>query len=240
MTAEQPDRPNKRPWFQFSLLTAIVMMLVAGGLLWLNLDNCGRPFEYSDRAFGPGTISPRLYVLADVVFYLAVLFITGLFSKWLFRQLMIAHSPVRPILIFIIGGCLYGYIGAYMNSNPYLPNGVHCAPFPPMATQFKQWAWKPSSLWLTSYVLCKVASEVDSGIWDTKSGYMFRSYSQRKRYFCFSMSLGASGGGVLGLLWAYLKNRKRLKNLMTAVTALCESLVRRQDRRRKQREASKP
>jgi hypothetical protein len=31
-----PDAPTKRPWFQFSLATAIVMMLVAGGLIGAN------------------------------------------------------------------------------------------------------------------------------------------------------------------------------------------------------------
>ena len=31
------DAPKKRPWFQFSLMTAIMMMLTAGGLLGLNL-----------------------------------------------------------------------------------------------------------------------------------------------------------------------------------------------------------
>jgi len=36
MTVEQPDKPKKRPWFQFSLMTAIVVMLAASGLLGLN------------------------------------------------------------------------------------------------------------------------------------------------------------------------------------------------------------
>ncbi|MCY3021629.1 MAG: hypothetical protein NTW87_21660 [Planctomycetota bacterium] len=31
------DAPRKRPSLQFSLATAIVMMLVAGGILWLNM-----------------------------------------------------------------------------------------------------------------------------------------------------------------------------------------------------------
>jgi hypothetical protein len=31
------EQPKKRPWLQFSLATAIVMMFVASGLLWLNL-----------------------------------------------------------------------------------------------------------------------------------------------------------------------------------------------------------
>jgi len=29
------EQPKKRPWFQFSLMTAIVIMLMDGGLLWM-------------------------------------------------------------------------------------------------------------------------------------------------------------------------------------------------------------
>jgi hypothetical protein len=36
---------KKRPWFQFHLSTAIVMMLVAAGLLWLNLGPTIRSIE---------------------------------------------------------------------------------------------------------------------------------------------------------------------------------------------------
>jgi hypothetical protein len=32
------DAPRKRPWFQFHLSTAIVLMFVASGLLWANLS----------------------------------------------------------------------------------------------------------------------------------------------------------------------------------------------------------
>ena len=32
-----PDKPKKRPWFQFSLSTALVMMFVAAMLLGLNV-----------------------------------------------------------------------------------------------------------------------------------------------------------------------------------------------------------
>jgi len=30
------EKPKKRPWFQFQLSTAVVLMFVAAGLLWLN------------------------------------------------------------------------------------------------------------------------------------------------------------------------------------------------------------
>ncbi|MCY3021414.1 MAG: hypothetical protein NTW87_20560 [Planctomycetota bacterium] len=34
---ESIPRPKRRPWFQFHLSTAIVLMFVAAGLLWLNI-----------------------------------------------------------------------------------------------------------------------------------------------------------------------------------------------------------
>jgi len=35
------DAPKKRPWFQYHLSTAIVLMFVASGLLWLNMQPHG-------------------------------------------------------------------------------------------------------------------------------------------------------------------------------------------------------
>lgn len=31
------EKPKKRPWFQFHLSTAVVLMFVAAGLMWLNI-----------------------------------------------------------------------------------------------------------------------------------------------------------------------------------------------------------
>jgi hypothetical protein len=36
-SASVTDAPPKRPWFQFHLSTAIVLMFVAAGLMWLNV-----------------------------------------------------------------------------------------------------------------------------------------------------------------------------------------------------------
>ena len=47
------DAPKKRPWLQFHISTAIIMMFVAGGLMWLNLH--GR----ADRVY-PGCLSDAL------------------------------------------------------------------------------------------------------------------------------------------------------------------------------------
>jgi hypothetical protein len=35
------EQPKKRPWLQFHLSTAVVLMFVAGGLLWLNMHENG-------------------------------------------------------------------------------------------------------------------------------------------------------------------------------------------------------
>jgi len=42
---------KKRPWFQFHLSTAIVLMFVAAGLLWLNLRD---PVLTSKNCYGDG------------------------------------------------------------------------------------------------------------------------------------------------------------------------------------------
>ena len=41
------DAPKKRPWFQFHLSTAVVLMFVAGGLMWAN-THCESYVLYSD------------------------------------------------------------------------------------------------------------------------------------------------------------------------------------------------
>lgn len=37
------EKPRKRPWFQFHLSTAVVLMFVAAGLLWLNMPETAAP-----------------------------------------------------------------------------------------------------------------------------------------------------------------------------------------------------
>jgi hypothetical protein len=38
MEVRMDEKPKKRPWFQFHLSTAVVLMFVAGGLLWANMQ----------------------------------------------------------------------------------------------------------------------------------------------------------------------------------------------------------
>ena len=37
METGMDNKPKKRPWFQFHLSTAIILMFAAAGLLWLNM-----------------------------------------------------------------------------------------------------------------------------------------------------------------------------------------------------------
>ena len=55
------DQPKKRPWFQVHLSTAVVLMFVAGGIMWANLSGefavlpkiyLGCPKSYRYDGFG--------------------------------------------------------------------------------------------------------------------------------------------------------------------------------------------
>ena len=45
------DAPKKRPWFQFHLSTAVIMMFVASGLLWANLRESVEFVSWARRDF---------------------------------------------------------------------------------------------------------------------------------------------------------------------------------------------
>jgi len=57
------DAPKKRPWFQFHLSTAIVMMFVASGMMWANFRVtrgfalCELPFDPTDPSSPPKSFS---------------------------------------------------------------------------------------------------------------------------------------------------------------------------------------
>jgi hypothetical protein len=94
------DPAKKRPWFQFSLMTAIVMMLAASGLLWLNTQqnrwsgNQGWPFSYRVwkrtriHGFFIGFETKWLlwWLVGDVVVGLAVVFIIAFLCESLVRR----------------------------------------------------------------------------------------------------------------------------------------------------------
>jgi len=92
------------------------------------------------------------------------------------------------VLLIALGG-IYGFKGAIQNCNPqYSPDGS------PRRSDFDRhaaWNWKPSPVWLTSYMLAKV----DYGITLTRSGYLFRKEADRTRYIAGSVAVGV----VMGL-----------------------------------------
>lgn len=49
------EQPKKRPWFQFHLSTAVALMFVAAGLLWLNM-NSQVAFMHWDGTAASGTV----------------------------------------------------------------------------------------------------------------------------------------------------------------------------------------
>jgi hypothetical protein len=104
------DAPaKKRPWFQCSLATAIVMMFVAAGLLWLNMRDrletvwvpqYGWLFVAAEKPLipsvipGPPTITDpapnRIHVsvvgvVADCIVALTILCLAGVLCEWRIR-----------------------------------------------------------------------------------------------------------------------------------------------------------
>ena len=77
-------------------------------------------------------------------------------------------------VIFV--GAVYGIASAIYNQNPYYPSAGNTTASDEQ--MFKAWHWKPSPIWMPSYLLCKIAKNFPgnwAGIKYTKSGYLFRS-----------------------------------------------------------------
>jgi len=55
-STEAAATPRKRPLFQFHLSTAVILMFVAGGLIWLNVN---------ERHFGRGAEGSLIWVVSD-------------------------------------------------------------------------------------------------------------------------------------------------------------------------------
>jgi hypothetical protein len=107
------DAPKTRPWLQFHLSTAVVLMFVASGLLWLNMRDRGPFFHQSlttrhgwpfdatekigvwsgsailplDPNFDPlRTQVSMMGVVADCTIALAILCLVGVLCEWLIRR----------------------------------------------------------------------------------------------------------------------------------------------------------
>ncbi|MCY3018878.1 MAG: hypothetical protein NTW87_07610 [Planctomycetota bacterium] len=109
------DAPKKRPWLQFHLSTAVVLMFVAAGLLWLNMRDrhslfletvwatqYGWPFVAAEKpryqyvipgspTIITGPAANRIHVsivgvVADCIVALVVLFVVGVLCERLIRR----------------------------------------------------------------------------------------------------------------------------------------------------------
>jgi hypothetical protein len=78
--SERCRRRWKREWLQIHLSTAIVLMIVAGLLLGITLENLRDTDVMTDRG---GILSPRGEI---IVFIFAILFGVWWFAEWLVRR----------------------------------------------------------------------------------------------------------------------------------------------------------
>ena len=53
------DAAKKRPWFQYHLSTAVVLMFVAGGLMWANMTPERKVYDQVEYCIAPGATSAQ-------------------------------------------------------------------------------------------------------------------------------------------------------------------------------------
>jgi hypothetical protein len=96
------DTPKKRPWFQFHLSTAVVLMFVAAGQLWMNLgvfegqlyqSRLGWPLKlYEQRVVSfRSTVTcistfKGAHVVMDLFLAFAMLSFVGVLHEWFLRR----------------------------------------------------------------------------------------------------------------------------------------------------------
>ena len=107
------DAPRKRPWFQIHLSTAVVLMVVAGGLVWANValksiygiyDSYGWPFDAfyarSNRSGGYfGIQIEGLHAgpaLGNLIVTLAILTAVAVGCEWWVRRRGKARQAELP------------------------------------------------------------------------------------------------------------------------------------------------
>lgn len=137
---------------------------------------------------------------------------------------------VRLASNLVVVGLLYGYISALHNQNPYYPVPKTDAPEKfwleldirksPQYTS-RAWDWRPSPLWLPSYLLCKVPpGEPGIGIFWSRSGYLFRSYNGLYLYRFTSTVLGGGFGLLIAIFIIIIKKVKQRKKQTESVEPL--------------------
>ncbi len=101
------ETPKKRPWFQFHLSTAVVLMFVAAGLLWLNMRDTwspwvilhGWPFVATERMVHFDNDFPfalhvkPLGLAANALFALVVLYLVAFLCEWRIRRKSARAEP---------------------------------------------------------------------------------------------------------------------------------------------------
>jgi hypothetical protein len=119
---------------------------------------------------------------------------------------------MKPLILIggMILGLAYGGLSGVRNQNPYYVIGDQMRLGE--AERGVAWGWKPSAVWLPSYLLCKVPIN-GFGISHTRSGYLFRTEADRRIYLLGS----AIAGAAMGLLvtWLFVANRGRKPSIGT-------------------------
>jgi len=115
------------------------------------------------------------------------------------------------VIVAIVLGLAYGCMSGIKNQNPYYsPDGkeLHCD-----SEHHPAWEWQPSPAWIPSFLLCKAPIN-GFGISHTRSGYLFRSETNRTIYLAGSTILGGIIGCLAGcaFLISAQKKRDRLSN----------------------------
>ncbi|MBT7162123.1 MAG: hypothetical protein HN904_05055 [Victivallales bacterium] len=128
---------------------------------------------------------------------------------------------VRLGVVVALGvlGAGYGYVSGLRNQNPYYPTPGQDPVFTRQEMS-RAWHWRPSLLWLPSYLVCTITNGY--GITETKSGFLFRDEAGRRRYMRASVVVGVLLG-IVGTIASTLIGRllrARQKKRVSIVLAL--------------------
>ncbi|HLX62997.1 MAG TPA: hypothetical protein VKX17_17130 [Planctomycetota bacterium] len=118
------NSPPRRARFQIHLSTAIVLMFVAGVLIWANLEvryvhpyskECGWPLPFMTKspppgpwAIGPTVETDTLGYVVDFACSIAILVAVYLLLEWLIRRARFQiHLSTAIVLMFVAGALMW-------------------------------------------------------------------------------------------------------------------------------------